>query len=102
MGQKSEQLSIHRTYAVGIFNGRFGGRMPSKKSFFFAPAGRQSRPAGAKTRNLGGGKPPPNPHRLSPVDLQLYIRRRSLGQLLNQRAQRRIASVTREQQLRAL
>src|SRR4051812_35690455 len=65
----------YRTYAVGVLPGGLEGRVPTprgypvplQESFSFARVGRLCRPTRAKIRDLGGGKPPPNPHRVSPV-----------------------------------
>src|SRR5215212_3294032 len=48
--------------------GRFGGTASLQDPFFRASYGGFAAVAGTKRRDFEGGKPPPNPHRVSRVD----------------------------------
>jgi hypothetical protein len=54
------QLLIDRTYAVGVFDGRFVGRMPSKELFFSRSIGGEAADRAGKG-NIWGGEASPNP-----------------------------------------
>src|SRR4051794_25181278 len=59
-------LDLRSRRPSGWFGGAPSGYPGPLRTILFAAAGRQSRPAAAKKERIGGGLPPPNPHRVSP------------------------------------
>jgi len=60
-------LFNYRTYAVGVLMGGLEGERPPRSSSFGQGAAALP-PHLAQKGNFRGGKPPPNPHRVSPVN----------------------------------